>query len=217
MVFTGHPNASVMGAPYCDRYALQLSERLLLKVKNTPVGQYILEGLDESEDPYDYIENLMPLIGEVVLFFNALESDLDHIICNIISDRTDQPGLLVLHNMMFAKKVELYQRFSSDFLRITNLNIPNHKELISSLKECGVLRNRIVHANWQYTDDDGFTQVRIKMQKDGLEHECWQFSIESMQKVIDKIFNTRELLEKFEDECTKKVTMLNAVNNKCKF
>jgi len=180
-----------------------------LKSKRAPVGQYIIENLGETDNAYEYVEDLMPLIGEVVLFFNALESDLDGDLCKTISDRSDQKGLLVLHNMMYATKVDLFQRFNSDFQRTFGWDIPGYHDLIACLKECGNLRNRVVHANWQYTDDDGFTQVRIRMSKDGLEHELWQFSIESMLEIIEKINQTRDALDEYLQECDVRMTMRN--------
>lgn len=180
-----------------------------MKNKKSPVGQYILEGLGDTDDAYEYVEDLLPLIGEVVLFFNGLESDIDSILCAHISDRTDRQGLLVLHSMMYATKIDLFQRFSEDFMRGFNFDIFEYKDLVSSLRECGTLRNRIIHANWEYTDDTGYTHVRFKMSKDGLEHELTQFSIESMKQVINKIVETREALSEFEEKCEDKVCEWN--------
>ncbi len=160
--------------------------------------------MGDTDDAYDYVQDLLPLIGEVVLFFNSLESDLDHIICEDISDRTDHKGLLVLHTMMYATKVELYERFKSEELRLCNFDIPSFQTLVSNLKECGTLRNRVVHANWQYTDGEGYTHVRFKMGKQGLEHELIQFSVESLEQIIEKIIGARSALETFEDELIEK-------------
>lgn len=171
-----------------------------VKRRTSPVGQYILDGLGETDNAYEYVEDLMPLIGEVVILFNALESDLDHRICEFISDRTDQNGLLVLQNTMYRTKVELYERFTAEHIRVLNMRLNGFVELIEDLKECGTLRNRVVHANWQYTDAEGFTQVRIRVGKQGLEHELWQFSIESMWQVLEKIQKTRLKLEEFDEE-----------------
>lgn len=170
-----------------------------MRNRKSPVGQCILEGIGETDDAYDYVEELLPLIGEVVLFFNSLEADIDSLICEDISDRTDHKGLLVLHNMMFSTKVDLYERCKGEELRICGFSIPCFKELISALRECGSLRNRVVHANWQYTNDEGYTHVRFKMGQDGLEHELVQFSVESLEKVIEKIISAREALEGFEE------------------
>jgi hypothetical protein len=170
-----------------------------LKNRKSPVGQYIRDGLGDTEEAYEYVQDLLPLIGEVILFFNCLESDLDDLICENISDRTDYKGLLVLHNMMYATKIDLYERFRSEELRQFGWEIAGFAGLISNLKECGTFRNKVVHANWQHTDDEGYTHVRFKMGKQGLEHELVQFSVESLEQIIEKIIGTRNALENFEE------------------
>jgi hypothetical protein len=175
-----------------------------LKNRKSPVGQHIIEGVGDTDAAYEYVEELLPLIGEVVLFFNSLESDIDHLICEDISDRTDHKGLLVLHNMMYGTKVDLYERFKSEELRICGWELPSFKGMISSLRECGTLRNRVVHANWQYTNDEGYTHVRFKMGKEGLQHELVQFSVESLEQIIQKIIDARESIESFEEQLEEK-------------
>lgn len=172
-----------------------------VKQRTSPVGQYIIEGLGDTENAYDYVDELVPLIGEVVLYFNSLESNLDSCLCSFISDRTDQQGLIVLHNMGYQTKVDLYARFTNEHLRMMNWEVEVHDQLLSALGECGALRNRVVHANWGYTDEEGYTQVRIKHTKQGFEHELWQFSIEAMGEILRKISDTIGLLEKFEERC----------------
>ena len=75
-----------------------------MKNKKHPMGQYIISEVGDTEDSYEYVQALLPLIGEVIIFFNSLESDLDHIICQIISDRTDRMGLQVLHSHVVRNK-----------------------------------------------------------------------------------------------------------------
>lgn len=180
-----------------------------MKRRTSPVGQYIFDGLGDIDESDEYIEELMPLIGGLVVLFSALESDLDHFLCERVSDRSDQKGLFVLNSMMYATKVDLYERFTSDELRICGWEIEGYDELLSALRECGTLRNRVVHANWQYTDHEGFTQVRIRATKHGLEHELWQFSIESMNEILGKLQTTREALDEFEEECAYRATLWN--------
>ncbi len=38
-----------------------------MRTKTTPVGQLIIDDLGETDNAYDYVYELMPLIGEVVL------------------------------------------------------------------------------------------------------------------------------------------------------
>ncbi len=171
-----------------------------MKNLRKPVGQYILDEIGDVEDSDTYIEELLPLIGEVVLFFNGLESSLDHYLCESISDRSDRLGLMMLHNLMYATKVDLFQRVSDDMLRTMSFSIPSYELLLPMLRECGVLRNRVVHANWEYTNEEGYTHVRFKISKNGTEHDMWQFSVESMREVIDKIIATREIFDVFQEE-----------------
>lgn len=186
-----------------------------MKVKKSPVGQNILDGLGDTENGYDHIEVFIPLIGEIVVAFNGLEASLDSVLCETFSDKSDQKGLLVLHSMMYSTKVDLYKKFNDDFIRAFDWDIPSYKDLISSLKECGVLRNKVVHANWEYTDDEGYTQIKYKVGNEGLEHELCQFSEESLQNISKKIYETRYALCEFDEECSDKISQWNntAANN----
>ena len=155
----------------------------------------MIDGLGDTDDAFDYVHELLPLIGEVVIWFNTLESDINRILCNYISDRSDQKGLLVVANMMYATKIDLFERFATDFLRCAANEPEWFPKLLVGLRECGTLRNKVVHANWMYTDSDGYTQVKIKFGKRGLAHELTQFSKESLALIIQKIHDIREELD----------------------
>lgn len=166
-----------------------------MRTMTIPVGQLIIEGLGDTDNAYEYVSELMPLIGEVVLWFNTLEADIDNILCGFISDRTHQKGLLVVGNMMYATKLDLFERFTSDFFR-DRWDQPSWlSQLLSDLRECGSLRNKVVHANWMQTNENGYTQVKIKFSKRGLEHELVQFSKNSIELIIGKIEATRSQLD----------------------
>ncbi|AOE81134.1 hypothetical protein A7318_21865 [Pseudomonas lurida] len=166
-----------------------------MKTRTIPVGQLIIEGLGDTANAYEYVSELMPLIGEVVLWFNTLEADIDNILCGFISDRTDQKGLLVVGSMMYSTKLDLFERFTSDFFRERGDQPAWLPQLLSDLRECGSLRNKVVHANWMQTNVDGYTQVKIKFSKRGLEHELVQFSKNSLDLIVGKIESTRSQLD----------------------
>ena len=166
-----------------------------MKNKRSPVGQYFVEGIGDTDEAYDYVQSLMPLIGEIVIWFNALESDLDHFLCSYISDRSDQKGLMVLSNMMYSAKVDLFGKFASDSLLSRGLELEWFPKLLSDLKECGALRNKVVHANWMYTNKEGYTHIKIKVGKRGLEHELCQLDERAMEHVLEKIYEARDWLD----------------------
>lgn len=184
-----------------------------MKTKKSFVGQYKYEGLGEIDESEQYVQDILPLIGEIILNFNGLESDLESCLCEIISDRSDTKGLIVLNKMMFATKIDLYDRFVTDRNFLYPELFPDHRQVISDMRECSTLRNRIVHANWEYTNLDGYTHVRFKMGKEGMEHELVQFSVESMKKAIKKILETRTLLGEYEEESSYAYSSLNSLDN----
>ena len=55
----------------------------------------------------------------------------------------------------------------------------------------------MVHANWESTDEDGYTYVRLKVTKQGMKQEYVQFTEESLQKIIELIEKTELTLEEF--------------------
>jgi hypothetical protein len=104
-------------------------------------------------------------------------------------------GLMVVSNMMYATKIDLFEKFTADLLRSKDQTLDWFPQLMSDLRECGTLRNKVVHANWMYTNDDGYTQVKIRFGKQGLEHELTQFTTESMDLIVAKIEATRTQLD----------------------
>ena len=180
-----------------------------MKNRKSPVGQYIFDGMGDTEDALDYVDDFLPLIGEVVLFFNGLEAEIDNMLCFQFSDRSDQLGLLVLHKMMYSTKVELFEKMFLEKIQWLELDVAKFKALVSELRQCGTLRNRIVHANWEYTDESGYTHVRFTFEKNGLQHELTQFSVESLRLVIQRIIGARESLGVLSEEIDWQIQLEN--------
>ena len=74
---------------------------------------------------------------------------------------------------------------------INQLEIVGYENLITNLKETGRLRNLVVHADWENTDDDGYTYVNLRISKNGMEQEYLQFSEDSLKEIIKLIFKAR--------------------------
>jgi len=75
-----------------------------MKKKDVPVEQYVfmtdnLEGASE-----EFFDESAPLIGSIVHSFNDLEESLNSALCQIITDRTDVPGLVVIQNFLTPQK-----------------------------------------------------------------------------------------------------------------
>ena len=88
-----------------------------LKRRSVPFGQYRgdrVEIADEAQAE-QYLRNALPLIGEVVFAFSNLERWLAGHLCEVINDRSDEPGLIVLHGMQYRQRVELFERLGRSF------------------------------------------------------------------------------------------------------
>jgi hypothetical protein len=164
----------------------------------TKLKEFIQHLYHEVEDAAEeYLDSALPLIGIIVMYFNSLESELNSVLCENFTDRTDSTGLIVLSNMNYSAKVELLKRFCDDFQVGLNQQLNGYDQLISDLKESARLRNLVVHANWESTDDEGYTYVRLKMSRSGMQQEYIQFNEDSLQKIIELIIKTRSNLDEF--------------------
>jgi len=162
----------------------------LMKSRTREFVQHLSHEIDDDDRAEALLDDSLPLIGLVVMYFNAVEKSLDSLICEIISDRTDAPGLIVIQKLMFSAKLDLFKRFSDEFHQYFASEPPKFGELIRELNEIARLRNIVVHADWGSTDEEGYTFVRLKGTKVGMLQEYVQFSVESLENLMNRIIAT---------------------------
>ena len=165
-----------------------------MKSRTRQFIQHLSHDIEDEDRAEEYLDESLPLIGLVVMYFNSLEKSLDSLICEIISDRTDAPGLIVIQKLMYASKVDLFKRFCDDFHGDFNTAPTDFNELISELIEVGKLRNLVVHADWSSTDEEGYTFVRLRASPNGMLQEYVQFSVESLEKLLERLIKTNHRL-----------------------
>jgi len=168
-----------------------------MKSKTKQFIQHLSHDIEDEDKAEEYLDESLPLIGLVVMYFNSLEKSLDSLICETISDRTDAPGLIVIQKLMYAAKLDLFIRFAEDFHSCFDSTPADFSELIAELRALGNLRNLVVHADWNSTDDDGYTFVRIKTSSNGMLQEYVQFSIESLEKLIERLGSANHRLSDY--------------------
>lgn len=168
-----------------------------MKTKLKDFAQHLCHEIEDEDKAEEYVDEALSYIDMVVLFFNSLESSLDSELCQLFTDRTDSTGLIVLNKMNYAAKVELYKRFCDDFHFGIGKVVDGFDELIGNLKESGRLRNLVVHANWEATDEQGYTYVRLRMSKKGMQQEYVQFTTDSLQKIVTLFVDTYGQLGKY--------------------
>lgn len=158
-----------------------------MKTRTKQFIQNLSHDVEDEEKAESYLDESLPLVGLVVMYFNTLEKSLDTFLCEIISDRSEAPGLIVIQKLMYAAKLDLFKRFADDFHVFEPTKPPKFDELIVELNEVARLRNLVVHADWSSTDEEGYTYVRLKRTKHSLLQEYAQLSVESLEDLINRV------------------------------
>lgn len=167
-----------------------------MKSKTKQFIQHLSHDIEDEDRAEEYLDESVPLIGLVVMYFNSLEKSLDSFICEIISDRTDAPGLIVIQKLMYAAKVDLFKRFSEEFHSCFSTPA-DFNDLVGELTEVSKLRNLVVHADWGNTDGEGYTFVRLKTASNGMLQEYVQFSVESLERLIERLIKANHRLSDY--------------------
>ena len=171
-----------------------------MKKKEIPVGQYAFETKNLDGASEEFLEKTAPLIGYIVHSFNTLEELLNSAICQLINERADAPGLLVIYKMSYTAKVDLFKRFLVEQQIYFEKKLPIFDKLFINLTEAGNLRNRVIHADWESAHDDGYTLCKLKINSKGIQHEYIQFTLESLEKIQKLIDETCEMFDRYEEE-----------------
>lgn len=171
-----------------------------MEKKQKQLGQYIFTNHDFEGSIDEFLAQTAPLIGYLVHSFNALDSALNSTVCMLINDRADEKGAIIIHNMSFSAKVDLFYRLVRSIELIVEKELPSFPSFIENLKKCATYRNAVVHAEWDSLEEDGYTYVKMSFTKNGLQQQYWQFTPDSLMKINDFIGQTGEEFDTFDGE-----------------
>jgi len=172
----------------------------IIKKKDARVGQYAFETKNLDGPSEDFLEESASLIGYIVHSFNSLEEELTSQISGLFFDDCDTLGLLVTCKMSYSQKVDLFKRLLLCEQETLERTIPCFNSLIQNLTDAGTLRNKVVHADWESAHPNGYTLCKVKVNSQGVQHEYVQFSIDSLNNILDLINRNTEMFETYEEE-----------------
>ena len=122
---------------------------------------------------------------------------------DLISDSAHDKGILITQNLNYSAKVDLFNRYSEHIQHISNKEIKLHEKLIFDLKECGRLRNVVVHAEWNSVDLDCYAFVKFRFKKNDIIQEFVQLNEDSLIKIRNLIIDTHNSFDEYEEEYSK--------------
>jgi hypothetical protein len=171
-----------------------------MKQDSRKFGQYIFENHNYDGSVEDFFKETALAIGSIVHTFNSLDALLNSAICELINDRTDEPGAIVIYKQTFSNKIDLFYRLIRSMEIAYEGEIPSFKKLIEDLKKCATLRNAVIHAEWDSMDSNGYTYVKMHFDKDGIRQHYWQFTPEALDEIDGFIHDTYMFFDTFEND-----------------
>lgn len=165
-----------------------------------------LEFVDTDEELVDYLDELAPHIGWIVIYFNSLEDTVSQCIREaILRDPYQDERLDVfLSEMLFSAKcralIHLYgQLIECGSVKFTQDDLT---ELEKTLLECAKRRNEYAHGDWIGLKKGPYVRVKSQSKKRGIAHRYRKFDLEQVNKDIEFISEARHTLDELNERIT---------------
>jgi hypothetical protein len=168
-----------------------------MKKRYKQFQQHLAHDIEDLDTSWDHIEDSLSHVGYIIMGFNGLEKDLDGMLCETLSDRTDTIGLIVIQNMQFMAKVNLFIRFCDDLHFTVGSTPMQYKTLLAKLKAAATYRNTVVHADWENTDEHGFTYSKIEIANGEMRQEYVELTPSVLTAMIRGFEETRNQLDEY--------------------
>ncbi len=188
-----HSFKTAIDQPTNEHYRMKKLDKTTKKL-----GQFIDDNHLLDADDEIFFKKSALRIGLIVHGFNSLDALLNSTICQLINEEDDKLGAVIICKQTFTNKVDLFDRLIDLYENECGGTVPTRKQLIEDLKECAKLRNAVVHAEWDSTDDVGNTYTRMYTTQKGLHQEYYQFTPEALEKIDMFVHDTYILFDKFD-------------------
>ena len=192
------------------KYRKLTADSLGRYVKFPAKSEYIEEYINDYDLFYDkelsgekfeqYINNISPLIGKIIISFNNLDDTVNYVIKEIVSDPNykDEIPWIFISEMSYNNKINVLKKLINFFLRFSEKDYENDfNNLINRLSECGRKRNYIVHANWMEINSDLLVKIKTKIKKDGAKNLYKVIKKENLIEIENYIDETNDILDNF--------------------
>ncbi len=161
-----------------------------------------LDTVDESELT-DYLSDLAPEIGWMIIYFNSLEDEVSGFIREaILRDALQDERMDVfLAGMPFSAKaralLDLYgQMIESAGLAVTRGDL---REVDEMLTECATRRNEYAHADWVGMKRGGYVRVKSQSKRTGISHRYKRYDLARVQADVDFLSQARDTIYEFNE------------------
>lgn len=161
-----------------------------------------LDNVDES-GLTDYLSDLAPEIGWIIIYFNSLEDEVSGFIREaILRDAIQDERMDVfLTGMLFSAKARALLDLYGQMIEYGGMAIA-HEELRkvdALLTECAIRRNEYAHADWIGMKVGGYVRVKLQSKRTGISHRYKRYDLARVQADVDFISEARDALYEFNE------------------
>jgi len=156
---------------------------------------------DEDENLKLFLKKYSEPIGVFLFSFSSLEHELNTSISEFFIDDAVHLGYLVIKNLSFRNKIDLFNDLLTSYLAFSKnkeLNIKKSKIVYQNLILINSFRNNIVHADWTTLDKNNFVRTKIVVDEDGemVKGRRVKISVKDINRNIKNIYLIIEQLDK---------------------
>ena len=163
-----------------------------------------LEYLDSEEELEEYLEQIVPYIGWVIVFFNSLEDSISSYLREaILHDPLQDERLDVfLSEMLFSGKCKALMHLYGQMIESASVKFTHEElnELEKVLLECSKRRNEYAHADWIGAKKDAYVRVKSQSKRRGIFHRYKKFELSQLEDDVNYISKARDLLDDFNEK-----------------
>lgn len=151
-----------------------------------------------------YLEEIVPSIGWITVYFNSLEDHIsDFIRQAILRDPFQDERLDVfLSEMMFSGKCRALMHLYGQMIETKSVQY-THKDLDAletMLFDCSSRRNEYAHGDWIGVRKENYVRVKSQSKKTGVFHRYKKFDMTRLNEDVEYINNARFTLDEFNDK-----------------
>ena len=157
----------------------------------------------EEEELAQYLEEIAPHIGWIIIFFNSLEDGVARCLRELMLRDSIQDERLdvFLSEMLFAAKcralIHLYGQTLED--GVVELAHSDLDELDALLTECGKRRNEYAHGDWIGLRQGHVVKVKSQSKKRGIVHRYKRFDPSDLREDEAFVAAARDKLDDFHE------------------
>lgn len=161
-----------------------------------------LATVDESELT-DYLADLAPEIGWIIIYFNSLEDEVSCFIREaILRDAVQDERMDVfLAGMLFSAKARALLDLYGQMIEVGGLAVAveDLRTIDMLLTECSTRRNEYAHADWIGMKLGGYVRVKSQSKRNGISHRYKRYDLARIQSDVSFISEARDTLYEFNE------------------